>query len=243
MKDILSSLRLQIYERLSSPLFGSFVIAWICWNHRLLSVLFSGLPVSERFQFIDSVLLRTTWGAWSQCFVYPAASALAFIFIYPYPSKWILGFWLRRQNDAKALRDEIDGKTVLTREESQAIRMKALNANLKNEETIRQLRDELETAKELARSATITKEGTDQSLTDEDSRLLQNELTGYQQKIAELQGEISALQQSSAKRNELERGPHELIGHLARRDGRLKRFEVFGLFKHGWPVNCLVSFC
>lgn len=227
MKDILSSLRLQIYERLSSPLFGSFVIAWICWNHRLLSVLFSSLPVSERFQFIDSVLLRTTWGAWSQCFVYPAASALAFIFIYPYPSKWILGFWLRRQNESKELRDKIDGETLLTRDESQAIKKKALEANLKHEETIRQLRDELETAKELARSATSTKEVTTKSTTGETAQ----ELRHSQQIIAELQGEIAALRNTSAKGDELEKGPHEVIRKLAENNGRLSRAEIFNSFK------------
>ena len=47
--------------------------------------------------------------------------------------------WLRRQNEAKQLRDKIDGETLLTREESQAIRRKALEANLKNEETIKSL--------------------------------------------------------------------------------------------------------
>src|SRR4051812_5718839 len=34
MKDFLDSLRSQIGDRINSPIFGSFVITWLCWNHQ-----------------------------------------------------------------------------------------------------------------------------------------------------------------------------------------------------------------
>lgn len=93
MKDLIDSIRLQVHERMSSPLFGSFVIAWLGWNYRMLVVVFSTLPVKERFEVIDHQLYATPWAAWSKGLFFPLASALLFILIYPYPSKWI---WPRK---------------------------------------------------------------------------------------------------------------------------------------------------
>lgn len=225
MKDILSSLRLQIYERLSSPLFGSFVVAWVCWNHRLLTILFSTLPVTERFHLIDTVHFPTTQAAWLIGFAYPMASALAFIFIYPFPSKWILAFWLKRQNELKKLRDEIEGQVLLTKKESQAIKSRALESNLKNEATIQQLRDELETAKEHIRKAS------EENANDGDKATLRQsaELADANTRIAELEGLLEA-SKKSVEPAQLEEGPHQVIKLLAEKSGSMKLDSIFRIF-------------
>jgi hypothetical protein len=117
LKEIGNDLRTQFRERLSSPLIGSFAISWLIWNYRLLAVLFSNLSVVERFKYIDTVLYPTPWSTWISKLIGPLACALAYIFIYPYPAKAINGFWLRRENERKKQRDEIEGAALLTKEE------------------------------------------------------------------------------------------------------------------------------
>ena len=85
MKSVIDSIRLQLNERLNSPLFASFVLAWICWNHRFLTVLFSNLPVKERFELIDKQIYVSFWDKWGNGVLFPLVTSLLFILVYPYP--------------------------------------------------------------------------------------------------------------------------------------------------------------
>src|SRR4051812_3673432 len=125
IKDLWKDLRLSFHERLSNPLIGSFVISWLVWNHRMLTVLFSSKTVEERFAYIDTTLYPNWQSALGHNLLGPLACALAYIFIYPYPAKWVNGFWLRRENERKKQRDEIEGGMLLTQKESEEIRMQA----------------------------------------------------------------------------------------------------------------------
>jgi len=147
MKDIFDSIRLQIYERLSSPLFGSFVASWVVWNHRFLFVMFSGLPVNKKFEFVDTQLYASGWDICSRGIIEPALTAILFIYLYPIVSKHFYGYWLKKNSELKKLRDEIENATLLTREESDAIRMEMIKSGEKYEETIRRQAAELEVLK------------------------------------------------------------------------------------------------
>ena len=143
MENLGKDLRLQFHERLSSPLIGSFVISWLIWNYRLLAVLFSSKTVEERFAFMDTVLYPTSGVTWWYKLFGPLLCALAYIFIYPYPAKWVNGFWLRRERERKQQRDEIDGATRLTKDEMAQERKRTYARVRETEEENRQLREEL----------------------------------------------------------------------------------------------------
>lgn len=147
MKDVINSIRLQISERLNSPLFGSFVISWVAWNHRLLAVLFSGLPVNEKFTLIDTKLYPDNWTIWKTSAILPFSTAVLFILLYPVISKFFYAYWLRRNNELKQLRDNIENATLLTREESHALRMAMIKIKDEYEETINRQSMEIETLK------------------------------------------------------------------------------------------------
>ena len=147
MKDILNSVRLQINERLSSPLFGSFVVAWMGWNHRLLLVLFSSQPVEKRFEFIDSHIYPATWNVWNDGVIKPAFSAILFIYLYPVISKHFYGYWLKKQRELKELRDTIESATLLTLDESRAFRLSMIKIREEYEGTINRQAAEIEALK------------------------------------------------------------------------------------------------
>lgn len=136
--DLIKSIKLNIYERVTSPLLGTFVISWCLWNYRFIIILLSSKPPEEKFKFIDAVFFKTWWPDITFSFGGPLIVTLIFIFLYPYPAKWIYGFWHSRQKELKEKRQEIDDETPITREEQKAIKRKISEIEQKYYETLRQ---------------------------------------------------------------------------------------------------------
>lgn len=170
MKSIIDSIRVQIYERLSSPLFGSFVISWACWNHRFLLVLFSSLSVGQRFEFIDKHIYTSSLEVLNDCVIKPAFTAILFILLYPRISKFFYKDWLQRQVETKELRDEIEKATLLTREESQAIQMKILKIKDEYEERIENQAAEIEALKRNSTSSDVNQLPNEQQRIEKENR-------------------------------------------------------------------------
>lgn len=147
MNDLLDSIRAQIYARLSSPLFGAFIISWIGWNHTYLFILFSDLPVHERFDLAERLLYPDLKAVILRGLCWPLVSSVGFILVYPFPSRWLFQYWHRREVETKKLRDEIEGQTLLTREESRKLILDSLKIRQEFEETIQKLKQELDIAR------------------------------------------------------------------------------------------------
>lgn len=122
LDEIIRSARTSLGERLSSPLAGSFVTAWCLWNYKFLVILFSAASVTRTFELIDSVVFPDLLSSLLQGFVFPAFTAAAYIFIYPYPAKYVFEFTRKRQKDINDVRRRIANETPLTIEESRKIR-------------------------------------------------------------------------------------------------------------------------
>jgi hypothetical protein len=144
MRDLIDSIRIHIYQRLSSPLFGSFAIAWVCWNHQYLLILAANEPIQARLQIARMLVYPDTVTLWLRGFVWPALCAVLFILAYPYPSKLLFGYWHKRQVELKKLRDQIEGETLLTREESRKIILDSVAQRTNYEEQIARQARELE---------------------------------------------------------------------------------------------------
>lgn len=154
VEDILKSTKESVVERLSSPLLGSFTIAWCGWNYKFLVILFSAAPVTRTLELINTYAFPDTATRLVYGLVAPTLTALAYVFLYPYPAKWISGFTLRRQVESNAQRQAIEGELLITKEEAKKIRAAAGELQLeldKAYEVIEQLREALR-----ARSTTDT---------------------------------------------------------------------------------------
>jgi len=140
--DLWTSLKAQLYERTTSPLLGTLAIAWVAWNHRLFVVLLAGDPFSDRFAYIDEVLYpdwkaTVLFGA-----VLPLVTALVFLFVYPFPAKWVFQFWRKRQKELKEIRQRIEDETPLTVEESRRLRRQMIELRTEYENQLRQTSEE-----------------------------------------------------------------------------------------------------
>ena len=121
-EDLTKSLKQQILERLSSPLLGTFVIAWSLWNYKFYVVLFSAATVTKTFDLIDTIVFPDNWTLFLRGVLYPLLTAGAYIFLYPYPARVVHGVVHRSQMRLLDDRRSIEGQTLLTLEESRRIR-------------------------------------------------------------------------------------------------------------------------
>jgi len=115
--EILKSAKAQISERIASPLIGSFVISWCLWNYKFLVILFSSASVSQTFALIDKIAFPTFWALVLNGILLPILTAVAYIFAYPYPAKYVYEFTRRRQKEINEVRQRIEDETLLTIEE------------------------------------------------------------------------------------------------------------------------------
>jgi len=120
-EDLVKSIKAQLYERVSSPLISTFVLSWSVWNYKLLCVILSKTPASEKIVLIDS-LVEIDW-YFLKGIIAPIITTLMFIFIYPYPAKFVYEFSRKRQKELKEIKQKIEDETPLTKEESRAIKI------------------------------------------------------------------------------------------------------------------------
>jgi len=122
MEDLIGSIRKHIDERLASPLTSSFVFAWCLWNYKFFVILFSRNSATVTFALIDSVCFPSHWDYLLRGFLLPLISALIYIFLYPYPSKFVYEFWQKSQRDIAQLKLKIEDETPLTIADSRLLR-------------------------------------------------------------------------------------------------------------------------
>lgn len=122
LKELMTGIRGLLTERLISPLMPAFVMSWSVINYRLIVAILSDETLEKRLSFIDSVLYPTSQSVFVSGFLFPLVTAMAYIFIYPYPAKWVYQYALKRQRELREARQQAENERVLTFEESQRLR-------------------------------------------------------------------------------------------------------------------------
>lgn len=141
--DVLESFRKQLLDRVSSPIIGSFLVSWCLWNYKFLVILFSSASVSTTFSLIEKAAFPDTWSIVGRGLLYPFLTAAVYIFLYPYPARFVYGFTQRRQRELNALRQQIENETLLSVEESRRIRADVVARDTKHDEELDRLNTEL----------------------------------------------------------------------------------------------------
>lgn len=203
--EILESTKTQIRERIASPLIGSFSISWCLWNYKFLVILFSSASVSRTFSLIDTIAFPNYWSLILRGVLLPTLTAVAYIFAYPYPAKYIYEFTRRRQKEINEIRQRIEDETLLTIEESRKIRAEAFQAEKAHQEIVDRLNNEISRLKREMTTAQIepspeqpnTNNSSKQALTPTQIELLKLlEKAGGKQREGNL---ISASKESKVK--------------------------------------------
>lgn len=125
MEKLLNELKTNVHEKASSPLLASFALSWTLWNYRTLIVLLSSESTRNKFEYIDNQLYPDGLTIATRGLVLPLITTALYLFVYPYPARFVYEFWLERRKDLRILRQRVDDETPLTKEQSRAVRRDA----------------------------------------------------------------------------------------------------------------------
>ncbi|MDH0866615.1 hypothetical protein [Mitsuaria sp. GD03876] len=123
--DLITSAKETLLDRLTSPLIGSFILAWPLWNYKFLVILLSSNSVTTTFRLIETVAFRSDWEVVWRGVLAPLASALAYVFLYPFPATLVFRYVRTHQATLNRIKQEIEGAELLSVEQSRAIRSAA----------------------------------------------------------------------------------------------------------------------
>lgn len=103
MNELIKSFKVYLYDRVSSPLFGAYIISFCLWNWRLVLIIFSEMPILEKIAFIETVVFEDYIKLLLYGLIFPFMSAIFFLFVYPYPARFIFEFWRKQQRKLKEI--------------------------------------------------------------------------------------------------------------------------------------------
>ncbi len=119
IKDLTDSLKLAMYERVTSPMAGVFALSWLVFNWKIPLILFwSEKPMLERISHITTQYLTDS----NLYLYYPVYYTVAVLLFYPALSLLPFYWWHWSAALKIKLKQKIDGGVLLTKEQSLQIR-------------------------------------------------------------------------------------------------------------------------
>jgi len=125
LDEIKKSISATLYERTTSPLFGTFFFTWVIWNWKIIMVLFFTTSIelkTTKFEYINDNLLNILNGL-----IYPIISTIVILTLYAWLSEQAYRLWLffdKRKSDYK---NEIEKHKLLSVEQSMKLRIEIAN--------------------------------------------------------------------------------------------------------------------
>jgi len=119
--EIKKSISATLYERTTSPLFGTFLFSWILWNWKIILVLFatnSQELETTKFEYIENNLLNYSSGI-----IYPVASTILILTLYAWLAEKAYQLWLYFDKRKLDLKNEIEKNKLLTLDQSIKLRL------------------------------------------------------------------------------------------------------------------------
>lgn len=118
LDELSNSVKATLYERLSSPLAGAFLLSWGVWNWRPLLVLVaSSASVEDRIEYVGTHY----WDA-ANLYWGPLLSTIVLVTLVPWLSAWTFKFVVEARRYQLFARDRFLEASRLTLQQSQALR-------------------------------------------------------------------------------------------------------------------------
>ncbi|WP_288362970.1 hypothetical protein [uncultured Spongiibacter sp.] len=148
MQEAIKSIKSQLYDRVTSPLFSTFTAATVSINHKFFIVLTSAETPKTKFELIES--LYPCSSAYLKSFVlYPTVSAIIFLVVYPLLSAGVYWIWIHYQSFLQTQKQRLHKDRLISREESQAILQEIDTLREDYEQIISRNQSEIEALKNL----------------------------------------------------------------------------------------------
>lgn len=123
LKDLWASLIAGMRERTTNPLTVAFILSWSLWNYKFFVVILGNDPTTERLKTLGEIypLARDTY--MGGALLYPAISALLYVFIYPLIG--MVAIWVYRKyqvTTANLVKNAEKARTITPQERDALVR-------------------------------------------------------------------------------------------------------------------------
>lgn len=150
-EDLINSFKAHLYERTSSPLIGAFIFYWTVCNYKLVMVALDGdMKINEKFNLIKTLYPQNIWTPWEGFDIHystllgngllmPLLITLTYLFIIPYPTRFIYKFWKYRQKELTEIKYSIEDETPIGELQSKKLRNTIYILQKKHDEQIEEI--------------------------------------------------------------------------------------------------------
>lgn len=132
-------------QRFTNPVTGAFSVSWLIINYRIPVLIFSDGSYADKFKYIEQSIFATPQDIWLRGVLYPSLASVLYIFVLPFPTKWVYYWTLTRQKGLNKVRNDVQGVKQLTLAESVDLEKKLATAEAVAEQA-RQGQSQLENA-------------------------------------------------------------------------------------------------
>ena len=156
LSNLKDSIDRVLFERMSSPLFGTYLFAWCVWNWKILYVtLFvdeQRIGYDNKLDYISEELMNPWF-----VYAYPIISTIVLLLVYPALSNlsYSLSLWFTKKK--RNIKHKWEERTPLTKEESNAIRVEHLRKSEEHKSYIHDLQIQNGKQSEELNELTLTK--------------------------------------------------------------------------------------
>jgi len=145
--ESITSIKATLYERISSPLLGSYIISFLIWNYKLIILIFSKSNADVKINFINDTLYPQIIDYFNYWFLFPSLTTLFFIFIYPIPAKFVYEHTQTKKAELKKIKQNIEDESLLTKKESYNLKRKIINLEYELDDLITRKNNEIKELK------------------------------------------------------------------------------------------------
>ncbi|MGR0277735.1 hypothetical protein ACUM5Y_01660 [Marinomonas dokdonensis] len=196
IKDTLNSLKGVLYERISSPLWGTYFVAWFLYNWEVVLIFMTeSSPTHNRAELIKAYLYTGESFNYSLIF-WPLLIAIVLLALVPVFQVLYFVYSEFVKMQGKIRRDKFESKTRLTIEQSNDLRKRIINISTSSQEITSFQDQEINSLKESIKSLQSTLNSTEPN---EELELLTQELSEMKRTNAEISANLSELQSKNIK--------------------------------------------
>ncbi|HIF5585137.1 TPA: hypothetical protein ACX3CS_004627 [Vibrio parahaemolyticus] len=192
VKETINSLKGVLYERISSPLWGTYFISFVVYNWSAILILTSDpKPMAEKVELIKTTYVYTDGNFNMGVVLYPLMMSVFLLLAIPFLQTlhYIYSEYMKTQG--KVRRDKFEEKTRLTVEQSNELRQRIFNIQTSSREMTSFQDQEINSLKETISSLKSQLESSEQ---DEEMGLLVEQLQRVQSEKAELSAKVAKVE-------------------------------------------------
>ena len=136
INDIRKSINSILYERTTSPFWGSLIISWVVWNWKIVYLTFCvGEESIKPLTKIDYII-SNNYLDYSRLYLYPIISSFLLIALVPFLSNGAFWLSLKFKQWRILQKDKIEGDIILPAVKSNEIKLQMLKLDREYSKTI-----------------------------------------------------------------------------------------------------------